>query len=145
MSGWWAVACGGGGDDGGTTALEPIETWACVHVAEGAIVDASTTRADAGSISPGRSPYRVNIVQAETNYVAFDVTSGGTWTLLADAADALPAVWEGDDRIELDASVPDPECDEDIPEMRTVQLQPGPHHLEIGPVFQGNVWIVVGQ
>ncbi|MCA9492500.1 MAG: hypothetical protein KC621_21350 [Myxococcales bacterium] len=139
------VGCGGDGGDGGTTPLEPIEDWACLHVAEGTIADASTDRADAGSIAPGRAPYRVNIVQAEPNYVAFDVSSAGTWTLLAEATGALPAVWEGDDRIELDAAVPDPSCEGDIPEMRTVELAPGPHHLEIGPIFQGNVWIVLGQ
>lgn len=137
-----AAACGG---DGPTTpTLEPLEAWACTHVAEGDVVDASLDRGAAPSVPTGRSPLRVNIVSGETNFLAFDVDTAQAWVLLADQAGALPAVWEGDARVELDPAVTDPSCDEDLPEMRRVELGAGPHHVEVGPVFQGNVWMVLG-
>lgn len=139
------LGCAGEGGGDGTDAEDPLTTWACVHVAEGTLLDGGATREEAPTMTPGRTPYRVNLLPAVPNFVRFEVDEGGEWTLLADEAGAVPAVWAGEARAELPAGQPDPECDEDIPSVQTLALEAGEHWLEIGPLYQGNVWLVLGR
>jgi len=134
------AGCSGGDDDGDTT---PIEEYACVHIVEGDIVDAAASREAAPEITPGRSPYRVNLAQDTIGFLKFR-SDGGPLVLLTDFAGATPAVWTGETREELPAGAPDSYCDEDLPSVQDVDVGSGEHFLELGPIFQGNVWLMLG-
>ncbi len=141
------LGCGGEGDgkDDPTVDEEPLTTWACVHIAEGTVIDGGATREEAPTLALGRSPWRVNLLTGVPNYVRFQVETPGDYTLLTDEADAVPAVWAGEARLELPGGEPNPECPADLPEVQTLSLEAGEHWLEIGPLFQGNLWLVLGQ
>lgn len=132
-------ACDGGGDDEATV---PIEEYACLHVAEGDVVDVAASRADANEITPGRDPYRVNLLPGAAGYLKFE--ADGPLVLLVDFAGAVPAVWTGEDRVPLDPGDADPYCDADIPEVQTIDVGAGEHVLEVGPIYQANVWMMLG-
>lgn len=137
-----AAGCNGGGDDDGAGA-EPVETYACLHIAEGSLLDFSQDRAAAESITVGREPWRVNVIQNEVGYVAFETSGAADLVLLLDFVRAVPAVWNDDERIELDPGEPNPNCDEDLPEVLYFSVPGGSHWLEIGPIYQGNVWMML--
>ena len=136
----FAVGCSGDEEDGDTT---PIEEYACVHIVEGDIVDVAASRDLASEITPGRAPYRVNLLQDQVGFLRFQA-DGGPLVLLTDFAGATPAVWTGETREELPAGNANPNCDEDIPSVQDLDLAAGEHFLELGPVFQANVWLMLG-
>jgi hypothetical protein len=134
-------ACGTGQDG---EAVEPIEDYACVHIVQGDIVDAATDRADATTIEVGRDPYRVNLPPGEAGFVRFE--SGATdLVLLLDFAGAAKAVWSGEDRQEITPGGPDDTCPTDIVEADYLSVPDGEHWLELGPAYQANVWLVLGE
>jgi hypothetical protein len=135
-----AAACAGDEATGDPT---PIEEHACVHIVEGDILDVSPTRDDAPEITVGREPYRVNLLQGAPGFLRF-TSDGAPLVLITDFAGAAPAVWTGETREELPAGSPDPFCDEDLPSVQDVDLPAGDHVLELGPVFQANVWLMLG-
>ena len=133
------VACSGPEEE----PTEPTAEYACLHVAEGTIVDVAPDRASASTIDVGREPYRVNLVSGVAGYLAFDLTASTDLVLLADWPDAVAAVWTGEDRQAIEGAQPNPFCDEDLPMHYEISLAAGTHHLEIGPIYQGNVWMMV--
>ena len=132
------AACAG--DDQGDLP-PPIEEYACVHIVEGDILDVSASREDAPEIAVGREPYRVNLLQDVPGYVRF-TSDGSPLVLLTDFVGATPAVWTGETREELAVGVANPSCDEDLPSVQDVDVAAGEHLLELGPVFQANVWLM---
>ena len=133
-------ACDGGEEP---APEQPTAEYGCLHVAEGTIVDVSADRQAARTITAGRDPYRVNLLPNEPGFLKLELGSPTDLVVLLDQQGALPAVWRGDEREELGAGEPDPFCDEDIPEMHEISLPGGPSWLELGPVFQANVWMLV--
>ena len=138
------VGCGGGGSKD-EAEVEPVESYACVHIAEGGLVDFSPVREEAESITVGRDPWRVNVIQDEVGYVAFETSGPADLVLQLDFARAVPAVWSGEDRTALDPGDPNPNCDTDLPEVLYFSVPAGAHQLEIGPIFQGNVWLMLSE
>lgn len=138
------VGCSGGDDDDGAEA-EPVESYACVHIAEGGLVDFAPVREDAESITVGRDPWRVNVIQDQVGYVAFETSAPSELVLQLDFARAVPAVWTGEDRTALDPGDPNPNCDTDLPEVLYFSVPAGEHWIEIGPIFQGNVWLMLSE
>lgn len=136
------VACG---KDGGTTGDEtPIEEFACTQIASGEIVDVAATREEAREIEVGRTPWRVNLLPGQAGYVSF-AAPGGELTLVLDFAGAVPAWWDGEERMALDPGEPNPSCDTDLPEVLHFTASGGPAWLEVGPANQGAVWMMLGQ
>ena len=54
----------------------------------------------------------------------------------------MPAWWDGETRSELSCG-PNPTCPDDLPYVATFTAN-GSGWLEIGPIFQGNVWLMLG-
>lgn len=134
-----AGGCGGGAGAAG----EPVEHYACVHIAEGEILDVATTREDADTIELGRAPYRVNLYPGVAGYLRFQTSGPTDLVLLLDYPGAAPAVWNGDEREPIEPGDPNPNCDTDIVEVDYLSVPGGEHWLELGPVFQGNVWLML--
>lgn len=107
------TACGGAEEP----TEEPVESYACVHVNEGDVLDVALDRAEAREITVGRDPYRINLFPGEAGYVAFSTPGPASLVALVDFVGAVPAVWNGDDRVPLDPGAPNPNCDEDLPEV----------------------------
>lgn len=135
------AGCSDGGGDGGDA--PPIEEYACVHVVEGDLVDVAATREEASEITPGREPYRVNLLPGVAGFLRFQANGEGL-VLLTDFAGAASAVWTGEERTPLEPGAPDPHCDEDIPSVQDVPVGAGEHFLELGPIYQANVWLMLG-
>lgn len=140
-----AVACNGDGDTDPTGTEEPFAEWACTQIATGEIVDVAASREEARTIEVGRQPYRVNLLPGTAGYLAFSTASAADLTLVLDFAGAVPAWWDGDERVPLDAGEPNPGCDTDLPEVLTIPAPGGPAWLEVGPVYQGAVWLALGE
>lgn len=138
------VACSGD-DNSDDTAAEPVESYACVHIAEGGLVDFAPDRAEAGSITVGREPWRVNVIRDTVGFVAFGTDAPVDLVLQLDFARAVTAVWSDDARTALDPGDPNPNCDTDIPEVLYLSVPAGEHQLEVGPIFQGNVWLMLSE
>lgn len=137
-------AAGCAGDGGGESEAEDsLETYACLHVAEGSILDVGQTREDAPTITIGRDPYRVNLYSGEAGYLRFETQGPEELVLQTDFAGTGSAVWNGEERVEIAAWGPNPTCEEDLPETFSLSVPGGEHWLEIGPVFQGNVWLML--
>lgn len=134
------VACAG---DEETEAIEPIAEWACVHVAEGTILDAGASREEAPEIAIARAPYRVNLRPGAAGFLGFEVDAAADVALLVDFAGAVPALWRGETREALAPGAADPSCPDDLPESWVLSVDAGPHWLEVGPAFQGNVWLLL--
>ncbi|MEQ1564002.1 MAG: hypothetical protein ABMA64_00065 [Myxococcota bacterium] len=133
------VACGRSeGDD-----APPVEAYACLHIAEGTILDVADSREEADTIAVGRDPYRVNVMPGVAGYVRFETDAPSDLVLLLDFAGAVPAVWSGEDRVEITPGEPNPNCDVDLLEVDYLSVPAGEHWLEIGPVYQGNVWLML--
>ncbi|MEZ4237621.1 MAG: hypothetical protein R3F59_16035 [Myxococcota bacterium] len=137
------TACDGGKGD--ETAEPSLEEYACLHIAEGSVVDVALDRADAHTIDVGRAPYRVNLYPGEAGYLQFETAGAADLTLLLDFAGAVPAVWTGEDRTELTPDGADDVCPDDIAEVLPVSVGGGTHWLEVGPAFQGNVWMMLAE
>jgi hypothetical protein len=131
---------GGGKEDGGEV---PIEEYACLHIAEGEILDVALTRDEARSIEVGRTPYRVNLYPEEAGYVAFE-SEGEDLVLLMDFAGAAPAVWTGEERDALEPGSPNPDCEADLLEVIYLSVPGGQHWLELGPTYQASIWLMLG-
>lgn len=140
-----ATIAGCSGGEGDAPVEEPIESYACVHVAEGDLVDVALVREEAESITVGREPYRVILVPGETGYVAFDTAAAADLVLLLDYAGPVHAVWNGEDRVELTPGDPNPNCDADLVEVDYLSVPAGAHWLEIGPAYQATVWMMLGE
>lgn len=122
---------------------QPSAEYGCLHIAEGTLVDVSAERSTASVIVVGREPYRINMLPDVPGFVAVESPAGGDVVVLADFPDTLTALWRGDDREEVAAGEPNPYCEEDIPALYEISLAAGTNHLELGPVFQGNVWLMI--
>ena len=119
--------------------------YGCLHIAEGQLADVSTERSAAVTLSLGRDPYRINMLPDVPGFVALELGAETPVVVLTDFAGTLSAVWRGDEREELPEGAPDPYCDEDIPEHHELTLAAGTNHLELGPVYQGNVWLMIAE
>src|SRR5688572_24003924 len=104
-----AVLVGCKGGDDGEEAVEPVEEYACVHIAEGQLTDFAEVREEARTITVGREPWRINILQDTVGYVAFD-SPAADLVLQLDYAGAVPAVWNGEERVALEPGEPNPNC-----------------------------------
>jgi hypothetical protein len=133
--------CAGGEKDGDEGV--PIEEYACLHIAEGEIVDVALAREEARTIEVGREPYRVNLYPEEAGYVAFE-SPAQELVLLLDFAGAVPAVWTGEERTELEPGAPNPNCEVDLLEVIYLSVPEGQHWLELGPTYQANIWVMLG-
>jgi hypothetical protein len=133
--------CAGGDKDEGEEV--PIEEYACLHIAEGEIVDMALSKEEARTLEVGRTPYRVNMYSEEVGYVAFD-SPAQQLVLLMDFAGAVPAVWTGEERTELEPGSPNPNCEVDLLEVLYFDVPGGQHLLELGPVYVGSVWMMLG-
>lgn len=136
-----AFACNSSSEE---EAAPPIEEYACLHIAEGDIIDVSLDRTSAKTIEVGREPYRVNLYPNEAGFVAFD-RAARDLVLLLDFAGAVPAVWTGEERQEIPPGSPNPSCDADLVEVLYFSVPEGDHALEVGPAFQGAVWMMLGE
>lgn len=136
------VGCDGKAEE---EVLEPVEPYACVHIADGELVDFAEVREEANTITVGREPWRVIIVQATVGYVAFETSGDTDLVLLLDYPGAVPAVWNGEERIALESGSPNPSCDEDLPEVLYFSVPGGSHALEIGPIYQAAVWLMLAE
>lgn len=136
------AACGKDGD--GTGDETPIEEYACTQIAVGDIVDVAATREEAREIDVGRSPWRVNLLPGQAGYVRFS-PPGGELTLIADFAGGIPAWWDGEERVAFDPGEPDASCDTDLPEVQRFTPSGGSAWLEVGPAYQGAIWLMLGQ
>jgi hypothetical protein len=141
------LAAGGCSGEGDAEAEQepPVEEYACLHIAEGQIVDVSLERADARTITVGREPYRVNLYPGEAGFLRFEAGAAAELVLVLDHPGSVPAVWTDDDRIELDPGAPNDSCEEDLPEVIAFQVGAGEHWLEVGPAFQGNIWMMLAE
>jgi hypothetical protein len=137
-----AVACSG---DEETPGQDPVEVYACVHIAEGEITDVAPTREEARTIAVGRDPYRVNLYPGEAGYLGFETAGPAELVLQLDFAGAAAAVWSGEDRQPIEPGDPNPNCDGDIPEVDYLSVPAGQHWLELGPAYQGNVWLLLSE
>ncbi|MEQ1507939.1 MAG: hypothetical protein ABMB14_37270 [Myxococcota bacterium] len=144
---WFAAGAGGVGcaGDAEEAEPEPVETYACVHVADGDLVDVSHDRAASESIAVGREPYRMILVPDEAGYVAFSTAGPADLVLQLDFAAAVKAVWNGDERVALEPGEPNPNCDSDIVEVDYLSVPAGDHALEVGPAFQATVWAMLSE
>ena len=138
-----AVACAGGGD--GSEETDPLETYACLNVADGDLIDVALTREEAPTITIGRDPYIVNLYPEQAGFLKFDVAAATTLVLQTDFVGAVPGLWVGDERQEVVPFGPNPTCEEDLPEATSLDVGPGPHWLEVGPVFQASVWLMLAE
>lgn len=137
------AGCAGGDDD--EQLEEPIESYACVHIAEGDLVDVGLTREEAEPITVGRLPWRVILVPGETGYVSFSTAGPTDLVLLLDYAGPVHAVWNGEERVDIDPGGPNTNCDEDIVEVDYFSVPAGDHWLEVGPAYQATVWMMLGE
>ncbi len=151
MSRWiWAMvgltACGGEetSTDRGLDGQDPAD-YACFHIAEGAIVDASSTRdGTATELVPSLEPYRVNLrPNPEVGYLRIESSGPREVLLLLDREDTATAFWAGEQRTELGIAEPDPFCTTDIPAMHTLSLSAGTDWIELGPSYWASVWLMV--
>ena len=136
------LACADGGKE--EQDQQSVEQYACLHIAEGELRDVSLYPEQAGSIEVGRTPYRVNVYPQQAGYLAFDEAARDL-VLLLDFAGAVPAVWTGEERTELTPGEPNPHCDEDLVEVLYFSVPEGPHLLEVGPIFEANVWMMLAE
>lgn len=134
-------ACSDGGGDAEETS---IEAYACLHIAEGDILDVSLERSEAEEIEVGRNPYRVNLYPGSAGYISFD-SAARDLALMLDFAGAIPAVWTGEQRTEIPPGQPNPNCDVDLVEVLYFSVPEGEHALEVGPAFQGAIWLMLGE
>jgi hypothetical protein len=140
-----AVACSGDDGTDPTGTDEPFADWACTQIATGEIVDVAASREEAGTIEVGRHAYRVNLLPGTAGFVGFSTAGAADLTLALDFAGAVPAWWNGDERVPLEPGEPNPGCDTDLPEVLTIPATGGAAWLEVGPVYQGAVWLALGE
>lgn len=119
--------------------------YGCLHIAEGALADVSPERQAATTLTLGREPYRINMLPDVPGFVGLELAQETPVVVLVDFAGTLSAVWRGDDREEVSGGEPNPYCEDDIPEHHELTLAAGTNHLELGPVFQGNVWLMIAE
>jgi hypothetical protein len=136
------VGCGGEGDGGDD---QPLEEYACTQLATGELIDAVPDRAEARTLTIGRGAYRVNLIRDTVGYVAFETEGPADLTLVVDHPGAVPAWWEGDTRNELDAASPNPACETDLPQLSTLSTGGGVGALEVGPIAEGAIWLMLGE
>ena len=136
-------ACSAGGGDDGEGSEQQTAEYACLHVAEGTIVDVSGERESARTITLGREPYRVNLLPDVPGFLRIDAGTATDVVVLVDQVGMFAALWRGDDREALEPGEPNPFCEQDITEMHEVSLASGTNWLELGPVYQANVWMMI--
>ncbi|MBX2800325.1 MAG: hypothetical protein KTR31_21780 [Myxococcales bacterium] len=135
------VACAGESE---TDLQQELDVYACGVTTQGTLLDGSATRAAAREAPVGRDPVRVNLLQDQANFVTINADDDVTVTLFLDHPGALTAVWSGETRTEVTNSVTNEFCPGSIPERLVTPLGKGLHHLELGPVEQAAVWLLVG-
>jgi hypothetical protein len=136
-------ACAGGGEE--PPPLDPIESWACLHVAEGELVDVIPDREAAETVAVGQFSYRAILVPEEIGFIRFDTTGPAELALLLDFPGAVHAIWNGDESVDVEPGGPNPSCDEDIVEVNYLSVPGGAHWLELGDVNNATVWFVLGE
>jgi hypothetical protein len=144
---WVAALAAGcdGGDGDGTGTDEPLELYACTQIATGEVVDVAATREEARSIEVGRTPWRVNLLPGVAGFVGFETEGAAELTLVLNYPGVAAAWWDGDTREAFAPGEPNPNCDEDLPELQTFTTSGGPAWLELGPANQGSVWLMLGE
>src|SRR5687767_2824100 len=78
------VAGCNGSDDGEDDGAQPIEDYACFQLAAGELVDFSEVREEARTITVGREPWRVNVIENTVGYLAFETSGATDLVLLVD-------------------------------------------------------------
>ena len=111
-------------------------------MAEGTIVDAGPSEAEATPLTPGGDPFRVNLYPDQVSWVEVQ-TGAGQLVLMTEASGVINELLTDGEAVDLGEGFENPTCPQDIAAVFDVAVSGGTHRIGLGPYFHASVWLLV--